>query len=47
MHGPGVKLIFMRREERYTERMQREVSRESSQTVSMTLMLDGGVGGYR
>lgn len=47
MHGPGVKLIFMRREERYTERMQREVTRESNQTVSMTLMLDGGVGGYR
>ncbi|WP_417480257.1 hypothetical protein [Maricaulis maris] len=47
MHGPGVKMVFMRREERYTERMQREVSRESRQTVSMTLMLDGGVGGYR
>lgn len=47
VHGPGVKLVFMRREERYTERVRREVERESSRTVSMTLMLDGGVGGYR
>ena len=46
-HGPGVKLIYMRREEHYTERMRREVERERRQTVSMTLMLDGGVGGYR
>ncbi|WP_300545263.1 hypothetical protein [Maricaulis sp.] len=46
-HGPGVKLVFMRREERYTERVRREVERERVEQVSMTLMLDGGVGGYR
>lgn len=46
-YGPGVKLVFMRREERYTERMQREVERSRHERVSMTLMLDGGVGGYR
>lgn len=46
-HGPGVKLIYMRREERYTERVRREVERERRERVSMTLMLDGGVGGYR
>lgn len=46
-HGPGVKLVFMRREERYTERVRHEVERERSERVSMTLMLDGGVGGYR
>lgn len=45
--GPGEKLIFMRREERYFEQMRREVRSESRETVSMTLMLDGGVGGYR
>ena len=46
-HGPGVKLVFMRREERYTERVRHEVERERRERVSMTLMLDGGVGGYR
>jgi hypothetical protein len=46
-HGPGVKLVFMRREETYTERVRREVERERVERVSMTLMLDGGVGGYR
>jgi hypothetical protein len=46
-HGPGVKYVFMRREERYTEMVRRELHRESSERVSMTLMLDGGVGGYR
>ncbi|MBO6765429.1 hypothetical protein [Maricaulis sp.] len=46
-HGPGVKLVYMRREERYTERVRREVERERRERVSMTLMLDGGVGGYR
>ena len=46
-HGPGEKLIFMRREERYFEEMRREVRQESRETISMTLMLDGGVGGYR
>lgn len=47
MHGPGVKLIFIRREERYTETVRREVAREHSSSTQMTLMLDGGVGGYR
>ncbi|MEA1941956.1 MAG: hypothetical protein U9P68_06885 [Pseudomonadota bacterium] len=46
-YGPGVKLVFMRREERYTERVRHEVERERREQVSMTLMLDGGVGGYR
>jgi len=45
-YGPGVKLVFMRREERYTERVRHEIERERSERVSMTLMLDGGVGGY-
>ncbi|MHA6286954.1 hypothetical protein [Maricaulis sp. CAU 1757] len=47
LHGPGVKLVFMRREERYMESVRREVERERIERVSMTLMLDGGVGGYR
>jgi hypothetical protein len=46
-YGPGVKLVFMRREEHYTERVRHEVERERRERVSMTLMLDGGVGGYR
>jgi hypothetical protein len=46
-HGPGVKLVFMRREERYTETVRRQVERQRTERVSMTLMLDGGVGGYR
>lgn len=47
VHGPGVKLIYLRREERYTEMVRHEYERESTERVSMTLMLDGGVGGYR
>jgi hypothetical protein len=46
-HGPGVKLIFMRREERYTESVRRQVEQVHIERTSMTLMLDGGVGGYR
>jgi hypothetical protein len=44
MHGPGVKLVYVRREEVYMERHDRVV--ESHEQSSMTLMLDGGVGGY-
>tara|TARA_R110000868_G_scaffold86206_2_gene241817 strand:- start:1695 stop:2612 length:918 start_codon:yes stop_codon:yes gene_type:complete len=47
MYGPGTKLIFMRREEHYTEQVRYERESESTRLVSMTLMLDGGVGGYR
>ena len=43
-HGPGVKLVYVRVEETYTERVEREV--ESNETSSMTLILNGGVGGY-
>ncbi len=45
LHGPGVKLVYYRYEEAYTETVRRETA--SSQTSSMTLMLNGGVGGYR
>ncbi len=45
LHGPGVKLIYQRFEEHYTEMVERMVERR---TVSeATLMLDGGVGGWR
>tara|TARA_R110002051_G_scaffold165688_1_gene236496 strand:- start:3629 stop:4537 length:909 start_codon:yes stop_codon:yes gene_type:complete len=47
MYGPGTKLVFMRREEHYTEQVRHERSREAVRLSSMTLMLDGGVGGYR
>ncbi|WP_417497940.1 hypothetical protein [Maricaulis sp.] len=47
MYGPGTKLVFMRREEHYTEQVRYERESESMRLVSMTLMLDGGVGGYR
>lgn len=45
LYGPGVKLVYVRREERYTEMV--EHRREIVNTANMTLMLDGGVGGYR
>lgn len=45
--GPGEKLIYMRREETYTEEYRREIHSERRETARMTLMLDGGVGGYR
>ncbi|MEE2527251.1 hypothetical protein V0U79_12865 [Hyphobacterium sp. HN65] len=45
LYGPGVKLVYVRREERYTEMV--EQRREIVNTSNMTLMLDGGVGGYR
>jgi hypothetical protein len=45
LHGPGVKLVYYRYEEVYTETVRRESSR--AQMSSMTLMLNGGVGGYR
>ncbi|WP_420433127.1 hypothetical protein [Hyphobacterium sp.] len=45
LYGPGVKLVYVRREERYTEMV--EHRRELVNTSNMTLMLDGGVGGYR
>lgn len=47
MYGPGVKLVYMRREEHYMEQVRYERESESTRLVSMTLMLDGGVGGYR
>ena len=47
LYGPGVKLVYMVREERYTERQRREVARARTELRTMTLMLDGGVGGYR
>jgi len=47
MYGPGAKLVFMRREEHYMESVRYERESESTRLVSMTLMLDGGVGGYR
>ena len=47
MYGPGAKLVFMRREEHYMEQVRYERESESVSLVSMTLMLDGGVGGYR
>jgi hypothetical protein len=45
LHGPGVKLIYLRREETYVETFERRSER--SDVSSMTLMLDGGVGGHR
>ena len=45
LHGPGEKLIYYRYEERYTETYERRS--ETTSVTSMTLMLDGGVGGYR
>ena len=44
LHGPGVKLIWYRYEEHYTETVERRSERY--ERSSMTLMLDGGVGGY-
>ncbi|WP_440957444.1 hypothetical protein ACFELO_09070 [Oceanicaulis sp. LC35] len=44
LHGPGVKLVWYRYEEHYTETVERRS--ESYERRSMTLMLDGGVGGY-
>lgn len=44
LYGPGVRLIYMRYEERYTE--VRERRRERRTASSLGLMLDGGVGGY-
>jgi len=49
LHGPGVKLIYYRYEEVYTETVRRESVRaeaSASASASMTLMLNGGVGGY-
>ena len=45
LHGPGVKLIYYRYEEVFTETVRRETAR--TDVSSMTLMLNGGVGGYR
>ena len=44
LHGPGVKLVWYRYEEHYTETVERRS--ETHERRSMTLMLDGGVGGY-
>lgn len=44
-YGPGVRVVYLRREETYTEMV--EHRREVSSATNMTLMLDGGVGGYR
>ena len=43
-YGPGVKLVYYRYEETYTETVERRSERASAS--SMTLVLDGGVGGY-
>ena len=40
-----MKLIYYRYEEVYTETVRRETAR--SEVSSMTLVLNGGVGGYR
>ncbi|MEO1039243.1 MAG: hypothetical protein AAFX09_06825 [Pseudomonadota bacterium] len=46
--GPGVKYIYARYEERYTETVERRVAAQASaQASGLVLMLDGGVGGYR
>ncbi len=45
LHGPGVKLVYYRYEEVYTETVRQETRRTAAS--SMTLMLNGGVGGYR
>ena len=45
LHGPGEKLIYYRYEETYVESYERRS--ETASMSSMTLMLDGGVGGYR
>lgn len=45
LHGPGVKLVYLRYEESYVETVEQRVARAESS--SMTLMLDGGVGGWR
>jgi hypothetical protein len=45
LHGPGEKLVYYRYEETYVETYERRSER--SEVSSMTLMLDGGVGGYR
>ena len=42
--GPGLKYVYTRYEERYTERVERRVANQSG---GLVLMLDGGVGGYR
>lgn len=50
LHGPGIKLIYYRYEETYTEMVRRELVRaeaSAAASASMTLMLNGGVGGYR
>lgn len=43
-YGPGIKLIYYRYEETYTETVERRSERSVSS--SMNLVLDGGVGGY-
>lgn len=45
LYGPGLRLVHLRREERYTETVRRRT--EYRETRTLTLMLDGGVGGYR
>ena len=45
--GPGVKYVYARYEERYTEVVERRVAAQASAQSGLVLMLDGGVGGYR
>ncbi|MCC5997081.1 MAG: hypothetical protein JJU18_12020 [Oceanicaulis sp.] len=45
LHGPGVKWVYMRWEEHYRETYERRTA--STEASGLTLMLDGGVGGYR
>lgn len=44
LYGPGVRLVYVRYEERYTAMVERR--RERRTATSLNLMLDGGVGGY-
>lgn len=43
-YGPGIKLVHYRYEETYTQTVERSV--QTSTASSMSLVLDGGVGGY-
>ncbi|MFC4724835.1 hypothetical protein AB6B38_02045 [Glycocaulis abyssi] len=44
LYGPGVRLVYVRFEERYTAMRERRSARRTA--TSLNLMLDGGVGGY-
>ena len=44
LYGPGVRLVYVRYEERYTAMRERRSERRTA--TGLNLMLDGGVGGY-